>query len=317
MSISHKGFLVLLCSVVLNAAAYHFARVGIRAASAATHVAVSCFVVSIEFLLVAWFCRNVWPRRGRLSDVTLPSLLRSIRLDWRRAGAAAVIGATGGWLIAQTIGRFGSETAAFLGNMTFCYLILAGIIMGDRLRLAEVVAVAAIVAGAFLFSYTGGEIKWLALGMMGAACLCTACKQLIAKGLVARGNTFIAVSVISLFMAAWGVILGAATGTLVMPSPRALLFMVLAGTSGSMIGMSLLYTGYVLVGVSRGAPLDAMRPLAVLVIGLALGTALPGPVQLLGGAMVLIGSAVLGWLMGRSKESHEDPVGNEESSYAA
>jgi len=55
--------------------------------------------------------------------------------------------------------------------------------------------------------------------------------------------------------------------------------------------------------VSRGAPLDAMRPLVVLAIGLGLGKALPSGVQLAGGALVLAGSALLGWLSPRGSGS--------------
>ena len=70
-------------------------------------------------------------------------------------------------------------------------------------------------------------------------------------------------------------------------------FAVLAGLSCSVLGMYLLYSAYHLVGVSRGAPFNALRPLAVLLIGLPLGTAPPNRWQALGGLMILFGSVIL------------------------
>jgi len=91
----------------------------------------------------------------------------------------------------------------------------------------------------------------------------------------------------------WAGGLAVVSRTVDLPDASSSVLLVLAALAGSMAGMTFLYAGYHRVGVSRGAPLDAMRPLVVLAGGLLLGTAAMGPAQWLGGAVVLAGSALL------------------------
>jgi hypothetical protein len=68
-----------------------------------------------------------------------------------------------------------------------------------------------------------------------------------------------------------------------MPNAPGLALAAASGIFGSVIGMSLLYTGYHLVGVSRGAPVDAMRPMVVLLVGLLITPVIPTTPQIIGG----------------------------------
>ena len=71
------------------------------------------------------------------------------------------------------------------------------------------------------------------------------------------------------------------------------LILLFAGFLGSMIGMSLLHASYLIIGISRGASIDAIRPLAVILIGVPLGYKFPGILQLLGGTLILLASVIL------------------------
>ena len=286
---ARAGYFVLFASVVCNAAGFHFVHVGVRLTSPYTTVSVACVAAAVAFLVVGAALRASGQRGGRLREVTPAEMGRTFARSWRMLTTSAVIGGTGGLLIVATNERYGPETAAFLGNLTLVFLVLSGIALGERLRRAEMVTISGILIGAFLFSSQGGEVQWGALGLMGVACAFTAGKQLLTKTVVGRGNPYAAVGVNALLMGAWALAAGLATGNWAPPSPRALAFIVAGGLANSMVGMTLLYVGYNMIGVSRGAPIDALRPLAVLVIGLLLGKDWPAAAQIVGGGMVLGG----------------------------
>ena len=289
---TRNGYIAILLSVLFNGASFHFAKVGVDLSSPATAVALACLCVPPALLLFGWASRlSGWG--GSLGDVTLPGLGRAIKGRWRTLLGLAVFGGTGGLLFSYTNRLYGPTTMSFLANLRLVFLVLGGVLLGERLGRGEVVTIAVIVIGAFAFSYQGGGIRWQALWLMGVGGILATVKQFLAKGVVARGNPFAAMATITLVMGSWCLAAGLVTGTFVIPSPTALLYIVLGGLSGSMIGMGLLYIGYNLIGVARGAPLDALRPLVVLVIALCLGRALPGGVQVLGGACVLGGSVAL------------------------
>lgn len=290
---AREGYFVLFASVVCNATGFHFVKAGVGLTSPSTTVSVACIAATVAFLLVGAALRVGGQRGGRLRDVTPAEMWRTFARSWKMLLTCAAIGGTGGLFIVATNDRYGPETAAFLGNLTLVFLVLSGIALGERLRLAEMATIGVILGGAFLFASQGGEVQWGALWLMGLACAFTAGKQLLAKTVVGRGNPYSAVGVNTLLMGTWALLAGFATGNWVTPSPRALAFIVAGGLANSMVGMTLLYVGYNMIGVSRGAPIDALRPLAVLVIGLLLGKPWPGSVQILGGGMVLAGSVLL------------------------
>lgn len=298
-----SGYELVLGAVLCNGATYHLVKAGLRHGTPAVSVAVGGFSVFLGFLLAGWLARRFGAGHTPLGQVRLTSVLGTVRAHGRHVIGAAVVGSTGGWLLVQTVDRFGPEMAAFLANLTLVFLILGGVLLGERLRRTELATIALIIAGAFLFTFKGGTVRWAALGLMAPACACTATKQLLAKTVVGRTNRFAGVAALNGFMALWACLLGVCSGTLRLPPPASLAFFVAGGLLGSMIGMTLLYSGYIRLGVARGAPLDAMRPLVVLLIGLGLGTPWPGTLQVVGALLVLAGSAALGLQAGNPKRS--------------
>jgi drug/metabolite transporter (DMT)-like permease len=68
---------------------------------------------------------------------------------------------------------------------------------------------------------------------------------------------------------------------------------VLAAALQSALGMPLLYLGFDAVGLARGAAIDTLRPVVVLLIALSLGAPAPPPWCLGGAALVLLGALAL------------------------
>lgn len=292
----------LLLSVLCNGARYHLDAAALKTASPTAVVFVGSLSAAVAFVLGGVVCRG--------SRINFPIFTEvdsaSIRHAWSKTkwillcGAAA--GAAGGWLMVAANQHYGPAITSFLGNLTLVYLLLAGIAGGERFRWPELFAVFVIGLGAFIFSYKGGSPQWGALGLMGGGCLLVASKQLLTKKATGMVHLPSAMTLSLFLMAFWGLVLGLASGDLNLGSNLAIMLMAGGGVLGSMIGMSLIYVGYHRVGVARGSAIDAMRPLAVLLIGVLIGNAVPTSVQFLGAALILGGSAVLPLLSMRRLE---------------
>lgn len=297
------GYVLLLLSVLCNGATYHLCHWALNDFSPAM-VNLCANFASVGFMLaggVLW--RAVGWRAGEVHVVTPRSIGHCFAGQWRLIFLATALGSIGGWLNSGANQAYGPALTAFLANLTLVFLVIFGVLSGERLTLLEVLAIVVILAGAFMFSWRDGVLLWGAVGIMALSCLGTAGKQMTVKRATALGNMPSMMAATLALMGAWTVLIGLATGTLQVPAPKPLLITAAAGLVGSVLGMTFLYTGYHAVGVSRGAPVDAMRPMVVLLIGLLLGASLPGPVQLAGGAMVVGGSVALAVMVaGRAKQ---------------
>ena len=288
------GFTLLGLSVLCNGAAYHLSKAAMVHCSAATFTALAAVVAGVGFLALGGVWRAAGWNVGHLESITPRGLGRCLADcgGWLLLPPAA--GALGAWLANATVKQYGPEIAAFLANQTFVFLLLAGVCTGERLTRREGVTIAVIILGAFLFSFRDRAPQWAAIGLMAVSCLFTATKQFAVKRLADRGGLPQVMTAVIFLLAGWALAIGVVSRSLAVPSARAAAFTVAASLTGSVAGMLLLYAGYQQVGVARGAPVDALRPVVVLVLGLALGTAHPGALQYAGGALVVAASAVLG-----------------------
>jgi drug/metabolite transporter (DMT)-like permease len=303
-----RGYLCLFLSVVLNAVGIHAWKFALRDSTPLTVNVLSGIMASGLFLGVGLLWRRLGWRAGRLGDVSPAALAGCLRRQglWLLLPPAAA--ALGGWFLNICIKTHGPETASFLMNLTLVFLVGAGLWRGERLSRAELGTVAILIAGAFVFTYQGGRFEWAALVLMIGSCLATATKQLAVKRVSESKSLPLVMTAVLLLSAAWSAAAMALAGGWRTPDLRTLGFLALGAVACNTLGMSLLYAAYHAIGVSRGAPLDAMRPLAVLAIGLFLGAPAPGPIRLLGAAMILGGSVLLTWLNGRRKARAADSV---------
>ena len=287
------GYAYLFLSVFLNGSAFHLIKAGLSSCPALTAVPIISYSAALGVILAGAVSRVVGWRSGPFHAVTPLSIWRELRAYWRLLLPATISGMLGGWLTLLTVSMYSASLTAFLANQVLVFLIVIGVALGDRLSLRESMCIVLVVVGAFMFAYTGQAVAWMALGLMLIACALTATKQVLVKEAVTRGSLWKLVAAQQILMGTWALLLSIGTGGPVPPLPGALGLLVTAGVVGSFVGMGMLYAGYRQVGIARGAPINAMRPLMVLVIGLGLGASLPSSVQAAGGILVLGGSVLL------------------------
>jgi drug/metabolite transporter (DMT)-like permease len=293
VSSGRLGYYLIGLSVLANAASYHTMKASLQEGTPATVAAIGPLAGCAIMVALGAAWRTFGWSFGGYDQLTIPGVGRWLR---RRLGVVALASAAGGCanvLMQVTISRFGPELAAFLGNLTLVCLVLGGLILGERVRRAEAAVMVLIFIGALMFSYQGGQLQWLAVGLMLLVSIGTATKQITIRQAARQANLPTVMAGMCLGMSATAVAIGLGTGTLATPTLHSFAWIMATAAIGGVVGMTLLYAGYGYIGVARGAPADAMRPLAVLMIGLALGANWPAAVQLAGAALVLIGSACL------------------------
>jgi len=289
------GFVLLVVSVFCNAATYHLQSYAMQlGATKAMTVVVNCFLATAYFVLGGFLWRRMgWSGWG-MEQVRVTSMLAWIRQRPIPVIAATAAGGGAAFLIVLSISRFGSEVTAFLANQTLVFMVLGGLLVGERIRAIEAAVMVIILAGALMFSYrSGGEFRLEAWAIMAAACVGVAAKQLIVRRSADTSPLCLVMAAMLFSMGLFTTAIGLWQGELAGMPAAAMGVLALSTLLGSVVGMLLLYAGYGLVGVCRGSPVDAMRPLGVLLIGLALGHALPSGLQWLGAVMVLGGTAAL------------------------
>jgi drug/metabolite transporter (DMT)-like permease len=291
-SAHRAGYAVLALSLLCNGAAAHLTRESTRHLGVLWVVAVLCLAGPVGASAVGWCLRRLGAEVA-LARVTPSAQLREFRRRPRALALAAAAGAAASALMVAVVARHGAETAAFLANLTMVFVVIGGLWRGERLGWSDVAAIALVLLGAVLFSL-GRDLAlatW-ALPLMALSCLGSAVKQTCVRVATTREDVPAFTGAKQLAMGLLAVAAALASGEPV-PTGEGLAWATAAGVLQSGIGIPLLYLGYEAVGLARGAPVDALRPVAVLVIGLALGAALPGPLRLIGAALILLGAALL------------------------
>lgn len=290
---SPRGFVCLFFSVVLNAGGLHANRLAVADATPLMVAFLSLLWAVVFFFALGWIWRRAGWRALELQTAQPGALVDFMRRKFRIMLPTALLLAIGSWLVTVSLKQYGPATTAFLMNLTLFMLVMAGHAMGERLHPREGVAILLMLCGVLIFSYNGGRLAWGALAIMGIACAITAGKQLLVKSISATAPLPVVMCAILFLSMSSTLVAMLATGGAVWPTRATLLFTATGGLLCNVLGMSLLYRAYQLVGVARGAPFDALRPLAVLVLGIPLGYALPSPVQAIGAGMILSGSVAL------------------------
>lgn len=294
------GYVMLVLSIVFNGLRYNLESTAMKAGHAGVAplsvwgvLIVGSFAGGVGFLLAGWLWRTCGWTWGAIERVSFSSCVSAARAQGWLVVAAALASSCGGWCTTQSNKLYGPEFTAFLGNLIPVFMVLAGLLSGERLKRGEILAIIVTIAGAFIFSYQHGQVNWHGIGLMVVGSLVMTLKKTIMKHATGVGH-LPSVMTLSLFLtAAWALGGALLSGQLHFGTASSIGLSIGGGIAGAMIGMSLLYAGLNVVGLSRGAPIDSLRPLAVLAIGMLAGTALPAQLQLIGGTMVLLGSAAL------------------------
>jgi drug/metabolite transporter (DMT)-like permease len=281
-------------SVLCNGLRYHLDAAALRDVSPSVAVIGSSAVAFIVLSLAGVVARWRGAQGSSLRSITPQLPLRMLRENPVLLLAASAGGAMGSWLLVYSVRQNGPAVSAFLFNLTIVMLVIGGLLTGERLRRGEIGAIVAIIGGALAFSYRGGRLDWMPVLIVGLAAALTAGKQLSAKFLAHREGVLATTAILAAMMSLITLAVSSIGGDLRVDHWHGLIFVVAAGLLGNVAGIVCLYKAYQLIGVARGGPIDALRPVVVLLIGvLGLGAPLPGIVQILGGAVIVAGSVAL------------------------
>lgn len=288
-----RGVFFICLSVLMVSVGLHLTRAALENATplivSSIHISTACFF----FFFMGWFWRIAGWRAMEIEKINWSSLSCFVRANRGLLSVSAWAIALSGWLMNASIGIYGAEMTAFLANLAFVFLVLAGWAAGEKVRPLEAAVITAMIVGAFLFSYHGGRLAWGAIGLMSVVCAVTAAKQLIVKNFSACFPLPVVMCAVMLLSLPWTVLFLFLAGQWELPGLRSVFLAALSGFLTSVAGMTLLYRAYHMIGVALGAPFNTLRPLVVLLIGLAFGHAMPGARQLAGGMMILAGSFTL------------------------
>jgi drug/metabolite transporter (DMT)-like permease len=287
------GYGLLLLAVILNALGFHAGRAALEGSSPLMVSLLICLGAVLLFWCLGVLARCSGQSWGGMDAVSSSRVWDCIRTNQWLLLPLTLLLSLSTWLVLTSLGLYGASTTAFLLNLTLIILVMAGCLMGERLRCRELLAIVIMLGGVFLFTYRGDGFLWGAWLLMVIACAVTAMKQLLVKHLSGDWPLPVVMVAVLLLSLPWTVALTFGLGQWHVPSLGSIVFSLLSALLCNVGGMSLLYQAYNRVGVARGAPFDALRPLAVLVIGVPLGYALPGLLSLAGGVLILLGSVAL------------------------
>ena len=283
-------WLLLGGSLLCNAAAQQFFATALRGGCTPALAAWLNSAVAAFAIIVFLHWRN--SRRGTKAS----TLLRRAFVRHRQLVVlTAVAGAAADVLILTAVHCFGPELTAFLANATPALLVLAGLSAGEVISPGRLGLAAVAIGGAFVFASCGDAPGWEAIMMVGGASLLTAAKQF---GLQHAAKTCPVLAVLGVFYLTLLVpgglflaVLGA--GSL---SWSGVLLLALAGITGNVLGLGLLFRAFATIGVGRAAPADSLRPVFVALLGSTIGTAQIEASQWWGAACVAGGVAGAFWL---------------------
>ncbi len=287
------GYLLLMGSVLLIACGLHLMRAAVRHTPPTTVVAIMSASAVMFWLVAGALGRKYSILPFSVRSVTLPSLGRLFRLRPSWSIALLVAATMDAVTVAMVMRIWGAGTVAFLSNLTLVYLIAFGMMRGERVSLAQLGISGLILAGALLFNYHSDGIDWAPVAIMAGACAAMAIKQLLIKSRAEREPLPQVMACGTLLIGFGATLAGILFGQWGIPTAQAIILSVLAGLSINAVGMACMYSGYARVGVAAGAPFNSLRPIVVLLIGLALGGPAPTTSELVGGGLIIIGSALL------------------------
>jgi drug/metabolite transporter (DMT)-like permease len=291
--VSRRGYLLLFLSVIFNAIGVHTTKTALIDSTPLTVALIVLVSTFAMFLLLGWCWRRLGWTAGAMHLVCGDSLRTCFRASPRLVLVASLFATLGAWLVNVSVQRYGPETTAFLMNLTLAFLVISGCALGERLSGREAGCIALLVGGAFLYSYRGGSLASGALVLTTMACGVVAGKQLLVKHIATDSPLPVAICMMTGLSVVWTTLLLLGTGQWQLTRFGTFGYAVLSALACSVLGMLLLYRAYQLVGVARGAPFDALRPIAVLLLGLAFGHAAPTSLQIAGGVTILMGSVGL------------------------
>ncbi len=280
-----KGFLYALGGTLLVSTNYITAKYGLRALNPETFSIVWTCAASFYSLLVIVFSR-------RLRELAIP--VRSIR-SILTLGLATGTGMVLAW---SGLSLLDPSFASFLWRFSPVLIIMLSVLLlGERLRLAEVIAIGVMVLGGAVTTLGRWQIVGTGVVLTLLGCVAVAVQMIVVKRNVGEVHpnilVFYRVSLAAVFITLWSLVNGKINFTFSMPHLTVTLLGAFLGPCASFL---LTFRSYRYWELSRSSIVLTTQPLVVLPMALLFFGKIPTGLELLGGLIILAGAFSLVWL---------------------
>ncbi|MDP6439851.1 MAG: DMT family transporter [Candidatus Brocadiia bacterium] len=247
---------------------------------------------------------------------------RELAVPRRAAWAPALLGVcTGaGMLLAwAALDRLDPPLAAFIARFTTVMTVILGVVLlRERLRGMEVVAMAVMVTGGLISTVGRWEIVGLGVALMFLTCAATALQNLVAKVCVRTIHpsslVFLRLAIGAAVIAVW--VLGRGAANFQVPA-RYWIVALLGAFLGPCLAHHFTFRAYHCWDLSRVSIVRTAEPLFVLSLALLVSGRLPAGRELLGGGIILVGAFLLAWIHFGIRRGLRKPVPHDAEGEAA
>jgi len=240
----------------------------------------------IAFLLTALYMAIT----RQLGELAVP------RQDWPILLLFGLLYSVGVFAFFWEIQLVDPNLVAFFGRLQTVYAVLWGVLfIGERLTRRDGTGMVLTLAGALIITYASGQQAWQAflLALLGES-LFTSLGFLVGKLILRRGVSAVALTAYrSLLICLVSVTYALLSGRWSPPTSRELLLVGLGAFFGPFLAWLLLMAALARADASRVALFRNLQPVFVVLYSLILFGALPGPRQLVGGGIVVLGIILL------------------------
>ncbi|MCW4010659.1 MAG: DMT family transporter [Candidatus Bathyarchaeota archaeon] len=218
-----------------------------------------------------------------------------IKSNWRKIGLLGLLDAAGSLLFAYGVLISGPTSAAFIIQFTTIFSILFGIVfLAERFSKWEILGVLTALGGLFFLACGNAQVELVSTVAVLTAALLFATVNLFSKYFVqnippfslAGGRAFF----IFLYLAGYALILGKLETAV---PAAAVAYSVLGALTGMVLSFVFFFKALETWEISKTAALRTMEPFLTAVFSLALLSLAPTVNQLAGGALIVVGVAVL------------------------
>lgn len=180
--------------------------------------------------------------------------------------------------------------ASFFDRSETVFAIILGFwLFGERFQPIELAGMAVLLLGVAILTYSGGRVVMLGAALVFVANLLYAIGLALVKSRLQAIDPGALTGLRALFGMPVVILYAIFSGTWHVPPPLQIAGIALGALLGPFLGHMLYYRSLRYIDLSKASLLHSSQPLFVALFALAIFGTIPGPVQLLGGALVLAG----------------------------
>lgn len=218
----------------------------------------------------------------------------ALRLHWRFFAIIGLLVAASTVINYSAVAFIDPGTASLLGKTAVLFSLALGLLwLRERLQAVEVIGAVLAVLGVFIISFQPGDYLRLGSLLVLSSTFCYALHTAIVKrqgeGIDFGDFFFFRVAVTAFFL----LIFAAGRGQLVWPAPIAWLIAIVAGTVDVVISRSLYYLSLRRMPMSIHTIILTLSPVVTVLWSLFLFGDAPSAVSLAGGALIILGVALV------------------------